>query len=242
MASVALGTKTVGSTVKLKENGVAVDYLVVHQGKPSSIYDSSCDGTWLLRKDIIENRVWDSGNVNNLEQSDIQSWLNSTMLGKFDSNIQNAIKQVKIPYRQNGGYNGTDRTGANGLSCKIFLLSGYEVGWTTSTNQYFPVDGAVLSYFQGTASTDSKRIAYLNGSAAGWWLRSPRTDGTSRVWFVDSDGAYWVANVSCGVRPALVLPSTLLVSDDGSVTTNTAPNTPPSISIPCLLYTSAKDF
>lgn len=236
MASVALGTKTVGSTVKLKENGVAVDYLVVHQGKPSSIYDSSCDGTWLLRKDIIENRVWDSGNVNKLEESDIQSWLNSTMLGKFDSNIQNAIKQVKIPYRQNGGSGGTDRTGANGLSCKIFLLSGYEVGWTTSDNSYFPVDGAKLAYFTSGTSTsaNNKRIAYLNGSASDWWLRSPGTNDTDVVWYVVSNGGYggWDAGSSCGVRPALVLPSTLLVSDDGSVTTNTAPTTPPSISIP----------
>ena len=236
MASVALGTKTVGSTVKLKENGVAVDYLVVHQGKPSSIYDSSCDGTWLLRKDIIENRVWDSGNVNKLEESDIQSWLNSTMLGKFDSNIQNAIKQVKIPYRQNGGSGGTDRTGANGLSCKIFLLSGYEVGWTTSDNSYFPVDGAKLAYFTSGTSTsaNNKRIAYLNGSATLWWLRSPSTYSAYYVWSVYSGGNYgdWYANGSCGVRPALVLPSTLLVSDDGSVATNTAPTTPPSISIP----------
>lgn len=41
MASVALGTKAVGSIVKLKESGVAVNYIVVHQGKPSSIYDES---------------------------------------------------------------------------------------------------------------------------------------------------------------------------------------------------------
>lgn len=236
MASVALGTKSVGSIVKLKENGVAVDYLVVHQGKPSSIYDSSCDGTWLLRKDIIENRVWDSGNVNKLEESDIQSWLNSTMLGKFDSNIQNAIKQVKIPYRQNGGSGGTDRTGANGLSCKIFLLSGKEVGWDSSDNQYFPNDGAKLSYFlDGTGSSaNQKRVATLNGSATLWWLRSPLTGGTGSVWYVSSSGDVdgWGANNSCGVRPALILPSSLLVSDDGSITTNTAPTTPPSITIP----------
>ena len=67
-----------------------------------------------------------------------------------------------------------------------------------------------------------------------WWLRSPYTSGTYYVWVVYSDGVcdYWGANNSCGVRPALVLPSTLLVSDDGSITTNTAPTTPPSITIP----------
>lgn len=236
MASVALGTKSVGSIVKLKENGSAVNYIVVHQGKPSSIYDSSCDGTWLLRQDIAENRVWDDGNVNKLESSDIHSYLNNTWINRYDTDIRNAIKQVKIPYRQNGGSGGTDRTGANGLSCKIFLLSGYEVGFTTSVNQYFPVDGAKLAYFLSgnDSAAQQKRVAKLNGSATDWWLRSPDTNGTHYVWHVYSNGVYggWDADDSYGVRPALVLPSTLLVSDDGSISTNTAPTTPPSITIP----------
>lgn len=236
MASVALGTKSVGSIVKLKENGSAVNYIVVHQGKPSSIYDSSCDGTWLLRQDIAENRVWDDGNVNKLESSDIHSYLNNTWINRYDTDIRNAIKQVKIPYRQNGGSGGTDRTGANGLSCKIFLLSGYEVGFTTSVNQYFPVDGAKLAYFLSgnDSAAQQKRVAKLNGSAAGWWLRSPGASYADVVWVVRSSGGCgnWGASDSCGVRPALVLPSTLLVSDDGSISTNTAPTTPPSITIP----------
>ena len=236
MASVALGTKSVGSIVKLKENGAAVNYIVVHQGKPSSSYDSSCDGTWLLRQDIAENRAWDSGNSNVLESSDIHSYLNNTWINRYDTDIRNAIKQVKIPYRQNGGSGGTDRNGANGLSCKIFLLSGKEVGWDSSDNQYFPNDGAKLSYFlDGTGSSaNQKRVATLNGSAASWWLRSPHTSVTDGVWSVHSLGYYygWSAYYSYGVRPALVLPSTLLVSDDGSITTNTAPTTPPSITIP----------
>lgn len=236
MASVALGTKSVGSIVKLKENGAAVNYIVVHQGKPSSIYDSSCDGTWLLRQDIAENRVWDDGNVNKLESSDIHSYLNNTWINRYDTDIRNAIKQVKIPYRQNGGSGGTDRTGANGLSCKIFLLSGYEVGFTTSVNQYFPVDGAKLAYFLSgnDSAAQQKRVAKLNGSATGWWLRSPYTYYAGSVWLVYSSGGCngWNASNSYGVRPALVLPSTLLVSDDGSISTNTAPTTPPSITIP----------
>ena len=236
MASVALGTKSVGSIVKLKENGAAVNYIVVHQGRPSSSYDTSCDGTWLLRQDIAENRVWDSGNSNVLESSDIQSYLNGTWINRYDTDIRNAIKQVKIPYRQNGGSSGTDRNGANGLSCKIFLLSGREVGFTNNESSYFPNDGSKLDYFisGNTSSARQKRIAKLNGSATGWWLRSPYTSNEVSVWSCNSNGNYdrWYANGSYGVRPALVLPSTLLVSDDGSITMNTAPTTPPSITIP----------
>lgn len=227
MANVLLSTKAVGSTVKLKVNGTAKEFIVVHQGKPSSLYDNSCDGTWLLMKDIYENRQWHNSNVNNLENSTIHSYLNGTFLNLFESNIRDAIKQVKLPYRKNGGSGGSDQSGANGLLCKIFLLSGYEIGFTTSDNPYFPVDGAKLSYFEsGTGSSAlNKRIAYLNGSAAYWWRRSPYTNDTHNVWYVHSNGRYYYnyASNSYGIRPALVLPSTLLVSDDGTVSTNTPP-------------------
>lgn len=226
MANVLLSTKAVGSTVKLKVNGTAKEFIVVHQGKPSSLYDNSCNGTWLLMKDIYENRQWHNSNVNNLENSTIHSYLNGTFLNLFESNIRDAIKQVKLPYRKNGGSGGSDQSGANGLSAKIFLLSGYEVGWTTSDYSYFPVDGAKLSYFEsGTGtSANNKRIANLNGSAAYWWLRSPDTFSTVSVWYVNANGGYSsYASYSYGIRPALILPSTLLVSDDGTVSTNTPP-------------------
>lgn len=76
-----------------------------------------------------------------------------------------------------------------------------------------------------TNGADSKRVAYLSGSAAIWWLRSPDTNDTRNVWNVRSDGNFNgnYASDSLGIRPALVLPSTLLVSDDGTVSTNTPP-------------------
>lgn len=239
MASVALGTKAVGSTVKLNVNGTAREFLIVHQGKPSSIYDNSCDGTWLLMKDCYESRQWHSSNNNDYENSTIDSYLNSTFLNLFDANIRNAIKQVKIPYRKGAGYSTTVTSGASGLSVKIFLLSGYEVGWTTSDSSYFPADGAKLDYFLSGngSSAQSKRVANLNGSAARWWLRSPYChsgSGSQRAFFVYSSGDWdhRLCSNSGGIRPALILPSSLLVSDDGSISTNTAPSTPSSITVP----------
>lgn len=231
MANVALGTKAVGSKVQLKLGGVKKNFIIVHKGKPSSLYDDSCNGVWLLQEDIQETRQWQSTNVNKLESSEIQAYLNSTYLALFDANIQAQIKQVKIPYRQNGGSGGTDRSGANGLSCKIFLLSAREVGFSDT---YIPNDGAKLDYFNSGNGTDTKRVAKYNGSAASWWLRSPLAGGTSVVWGVGSDGQYvhCRAYSAFGVRPALVLPTDLLVSDDGTVTTNTAPTTPGSITVP----------
>ena len=68
-----LGSVAVGSIIKLNESGSPVEYLVVQQGKPGSMYDDSCDGTWLLRKDIAEKRAWNSLNNNVLEDSSLRS-------------------------------------------------------------------------------------------------------------------------------------------------------------------------
>lgn len=223
MANVKLSTKAVGSTVKIKVNGAAKDFIVVHQGKPSSIYDDSCNGTWVLLKDIYTTSTF--GNNNSYKDSGIHSYLNSTFYNLIDSEIRAAIKQVKIPYQNGTGSGGSLATGANGLSTKVFLLSGYEVGWTTSDNSYFPRDGAKLDYFGSGSGGNSKRVAYNGSSAAVWWLRSPSAGNTGNVWDVGSGGSSyddWCAN-SYGVRPAFILPSTLVVSDDGTVSVNTAP-------------------
>ena len=234
MAYVTLSSKAIGSTIKLKVNGSAKDFIVVHQGKPSSVYDDSCNGTWLLMKDIYENRAWHSSNTNDYANSTIHSYLNSTFLNLFESNIKNAIKQVKLPYRKGSGTSTTVTSGSNGLSAKIFLLSATETSFSFS---YMPSgEGAELAYFKGCAdnSSDSKRVAKLNGSAAYWWLRSPYCYNFNYALYVSSNGDWSVnyCSLSCGIRPALILPSTLLVSDDGTVSTNTAPSTPGSISVP----------
>lgn len=224
MANVKLGTKAVGSIVKIKVNGASKDFIVVQQGKPSSIYDDSCNGTWLLMKDIYTTSTFGNNN-NSYKDSSIHSYLNSTFFNLIDADIRNAIKQVKIPYQNGTGSGGSLATGSNGLSTKVFLLSGYEVGWTTSDNGYFPKDGVRLAYFGNSSGGNSKRIAYNGSSAAVWWLRSPYTYGSSGVWYVGTGGSCdggW-CNDSYGVRPAFILPSTLVVSDDGTVSVNTAP-------------------
>ena len=189
MASVALSSKAVGSIVKIKVNGTLRDFIVVQQGKQSSIYDESCNGTWLLMKDLYESRQWHSSNVNDYANSTIRSYLNSTFLNLIDEQIRNQIKQVKIPYRPGSGTSMTVNSGASGLSTKIFLLSNIEVGGQTDWS-YMPHDGARLAYFEyGTGtSANNKRLAYLNGSAARWWLRSPLTHYSSYAWYVGSDG------------------------------------------------------
>ena len=217
MANVKLSTKAVGGTVKIKVNGAAKDFIIVHQGKPSSAYDDSCNGVWVVMKDIYTTSTF--GSDNSYKDSGITSYLNSTFYNLIDSDIRAVIKQVKLPYTNGTGSGGSVASGASGFSTKVFLLSGTEVGF--SGVSYMNTEGAKLSYFDSA----SKRIAYNGSSAAVWWLRSPLANYALNIWCVKSDGGYgnWSCGISYGVRPAFILPSELSVSDDGTVSVNTAP-------------------
>lgn len=216
-----LGGFAVGSTVKIAVGGKSYDWLAVHQGLPGNMYDASCSGTWLLMKDIYENRQWnDSGaDANDYEGSTIHSYLNSTFLNLL--NIKNAIKQVKIPYRKGSGASPNVTSGSNGLPAKIFLLSATE---TSFSFDFMPSgEGAELAYFKGCADnrSDPKRVAYLNGFAANWWLRSPYCHFLFQTAvYVNSNGKGNGAehcNLSYGVRPCMILPQDTLVDETGRV-------------------------
>ena len=219
VTGIAAGTLAVGSAVKLMESGTAVEYIVVNQGIPSNsnLYDSSCDGTWLLRKDIHSERPWNYSNNSVYADSAINTWLNGDFFNSLGSIEQAAVKQVKIPYCTGGG-DTTINSGANGLSVKVFLLGCYEVGWTTSDYSLFNVDGAKLEYFipsTGSAA-DNKRTAKLNGREQQWMTRTPVGEGNGAEFVVTSSGGYdtGLSKTSDGVRPALILPKTALFDED----------------------------
>jgi hypothetical protein len=218
MATTTLGNKATGSIIKLKENGTLVDFYVACHN-----YEQSLNGagrTLVVRKDVYDQRQWHSSNVNAWASCTMRSWLNSTYKALLDADIQEAMGTTTYRYTPgNGSWGVTTRSDA------VFLLSLTELG---QSHSYANVEGSALPI----AST--LRIAYQGGSATTQWTRSPVTSSTSYAWRLYSGGD--IGNVSCtssaGSRPAFTLPSSLYVSDDGSVFQNTAPSTPASISVP----------
>ena len=210
-----IGDLAVGSSVYLKRGGVSVEFLVVHQGLPSSMYDASCDGTWLLMKNIFSLRKWDSTD-NNYAASDIKAFLDSEPIYY---NIYTSIKQVKIPYVNGTGSGGSVASGSSGLSTRVFLLSATEVGYQNIS--YMISLGNCLSYFSGTSANnvEPKRQAYYNGTRTQWWLRNPMSGSSTSVFSVYPDGAYQFANCSnsFGVRPAMILPSDAKIDENFNV-------------------------
>ena len=227
MPSVKLGTKSVGSTIRLNVNGSPRDFLIMHQGKPSGIYDDSCNGTWVRMKEAYSNRQWDGSN-NDYANSDVHAWLNGTFLNMLDADIRDkGVLNVKIPYRPGSGTSGMVNSGANGLSCRSFLLSMREMGFNAS---WQPNDGAVLAYYSGGGT----KVINLNGSPARAWSRSPDLYGYGDYYYVctveaDGGAVSWDCGGSCAVAPALILDSELWVSDDGTLSINQPPSAPSSI-------------
>ena len=209
MATTTLGNKSVGSIVKLKENGVLVDFYVAKHD-----YENGLNGsgrTLVVRKDCYDTRQWHTSNVNAYATSAIDTWLNSTYKNLLDADIRGVIGTTKIKYTPGNG-----NTTVGTLERAIFLLSVTELGRSAS---YANTEGTALSI------ASSLQIAYLNGPAVVQWTRSPYTNSTNGAYYLNTHGS--VNNYGCsdarGSRPAFTLPSTLSVSDDGSVSVNTAP-------------------
>lgn len=220
VAGTPLGDLAVGSIVKLNESGNPVDYLVVNQGIPSnsSLYDASCNGTWLLRKDIYDDGTWHSTAVNKYANSRVHTYLNGTFYALLDSAIQLSVLNAKIPYCVGYG-DDTIMSGSNGLSTKIFLLSCSEVG--ASERSAPAADGAVLSWFAD--NSQSKRVAESNdnGEDVWWYLRTPTSSeyGEDAAHMVSDTGSieYDTVIYPFGIRPALILLSDILINDDGTI-------------------------
>ena len=208
MASTKLANKAVGSIIKLKESGTLVEFYVAKHD-----YENGLNGngrTLIVRKDCYDMRVFSNGN-NAYANSALDSWLCNTYLKLLDADIQAAIGTTKFYYTPGNG-----NTTVTTLQRAVFQLSLTELGKSAS---YANTEGSALPI----AST--LQIAYRNGSAVVQWTRTPRTVSTNYVCYLGTSGSvnYYSYDRSYGSRPAFTLPSTLSVSDDGSVSVNSAP-------------------
>lgn len=208
MASTKLANKAVGSIIKLKESGTLVEFYVAKHD-----YENGLNGngrTLIVRKDCYDMRAFSSSN-NAYANSSLDSWLCNTYLKLLDADIQAAIGTTKFYYTPGNG-----NTTVTTLQRAVFQLSLTELGKTAS---YANTEGSALPI----AST--LQIAYRNGSACVQWTRTPLTGSTSYVYYLGTSGNvdYGYYSSSSGSRPAFTLPSTLSVSDDGSVSVNSAP-------------------
>lgn len=203
-----VGELDIGTSVYMNVSGVRKEFIVVHQGLPSDIYDASCNGTWLLMKNIHTKKV--GGSPHYYQNSAIHTYLNNTFYPLFDADIKPLIKEAKIPYYS---AKNTVSSGANGLATKVFILSAKEIGAKSATwsgGYTVQNDGARLEYFPEvhTNTNQSHLIAQYNGTNTEWVTRSPvNPNDTAGIAYVNMRGnlSSYAITQSLGVRPALIL-------------------------------------
>ena len=232
--AVALGSKNIGDIVKIRENGVLADFIIIHKGLPSGMYDASCNGVWVLRKDCNKQALcWDENNKSDYENSTIRAWLENTYYNFFDSGTKSIIKQVKIPFKKGEGKkSGGVQSGTSGLLCHCFLISCAEACCINIGSKAY-ADGAPLSYF--TVDTAKKHQEYKKGGRTGiTTFRTPSSQEEGMVCAPYGNTDIVIARVDYpyDTKTAMILDSNAIVNDDGSLTANTAPTTPGSISVP----------
>lgn len=216
---VEIGTLSVGSKISLNVNGTARNFIIVQQGNPdTALYDSSCDGTWLLMEDLYTLMKFDTDSAV-YQTSDVHIYLNSDFIALLDSDVADAIKTVKIPYVDASTSDNTYYTGTNGLSTQVFLVSNEEVNCGHG-NGNTPI-GCVLEYFVDTEN--AVRIAYFEGTARPWHTRECKYQTGSYQYAsgVKADGGVYGYNqigvATIGVRPAFILPSNMRIAKDSVI-------------------------
>ena len=205
----------VGSSVYCKVDGVRTEFLIVQKGNPdTSIYDSSCDGIWLLAKDLSDKSIFYDRNYTYEARIDLWKYLNNTLRPKLD--VGSIIKEAKVPC-----YNGSNQNTTIQILSPIFPLSVTEMG---VQNQYGATEGKKLDYFvyeyTDEAQSKAKRIAYVNGTsnADTYWTR---TDNYrySYQYCIAIDGSITNrdANESLYVRPCFIIPSDTKIDASGNI-------------------------
>lgn len=197
-AGTPIGELAEGTIITITESGAPVEFYVAKQN-----YEPGLNGdgrTLMVRKDVYDQRQWNSSSANAWASSTIHSWLNSGYKGLFSAYVQSIMGATTYEYTV-GNNNNTVTT----RSDAVFLLSLTELG--ENYPSYANVEGSALSI----AST--LKIAYQNGAATTQWTRSPQTQGVGLVWRFDQNGGFTLKNCteSHGSRPCFTLPSTALV-------------------------------
>ena len=204
----------VGTIININENGAPVEYQIVHQGNPdSSIYDESCDGTWVWRKYILDSTYYygDARHDNGYDDSLLHLALNGEYLSNYSQDTLSLIKHIKLPYvyyASGGSSSGHLRTGSSGLDCQFYIYSRVEVGFEDDPDYHN--DGIKLSYFdmgESDTACDKRVRLSVDGFSNEQWLRqSGKTGGdyTSTINYDGTEGGYMKTR-RLAVTPACIL-------------------------------------
>ncbi|MDR2531450.1 MAG: DUF6273 domain-containing protein [Oscillospiraceae bacterium] len=230
--TIPLSALPVGSVIRIRVQGGFHEFIIVHKGSPSVLYQGFESGAVvMLRNAQATGGVWGSygwyaiNRGNNYENSVMHNSLNSSYFNMLPEFVRNRIMQIRIPFRPGSGPGTNVNSGANGLQCRLFIPSFREVGGLSTI--VVPEDGTRFEYFPAVnefIQEARRRITQQpnNPSPQPWWLRTPGTWWESdATHFVTFAGTISTQNPSetHAARVTFVLPDTVEVNENGEVIT-----------------------
>ena len=201
LSGTPLSQLTEGTIIKINENGTPVEfYLAKHSYEPDL---NGAGRELLVRKDVYDQRQWNSSNANAWANCVLRSWLNSNYKNLFSSAVQALMGTTTYYYTPgNGSWSVTTRSDA------VFSLSGTELN---GSHRNCNVEGTALPIWS------TLRLAYnSSGDRSFQWTRSPVTSDTSSAWAFDTIPGFggFGVDTEIGSRPCFTLPSTAFVDAD----------------------------
>lgn len=146
---------------------------------------------------------WEDSYMRNNICGTSKSTTSGRIMGAIPAELRNALKSV-TKYTDNTGGGSASSSAVTATTDYFFLLSVYEVfGNAAYSNGYEANYQQQYAYY----SAGNSKVKYQHnstGSAANWWLRSPRAGDSSRFVNVDTAGTaypYTVASASFGFAP-----------------------------------------
>lgn len=208
----------------------------------------SASGAWYVAAhstDQSPNSSWNTGEFKT-QYANRPGFLNAFTDAEKSAILSTTIRVVK---------SSTDGGSYEDISRKVFLPSVTEIGKSSENGiaegaawGFYTSNSARIGYLtqQCFENTPSSSKPYFDTSSWIWWLRTPASDFSYMVRRITDDGdamgSYDACNGSYGIRPALNLSSSLLISDttdtDGCYTFvwNQAPTKPSYINVPTSVY------
>lgn len=186
-----------GTVIKILENGSPVEfYLAKHNYEPGL----NGEGRELVvRKNIYDQRQWNSSRVNTWVSSTMRSWLNGAYKSLFSSRVQSLMGATT--YRYTPGDRDNDVTTR---ADAVFLMSVTELGLSNDSGNVEGSSSPIASVL---------RIAHQSGSATQQFTRSPHIDDDVNICCVGFNGGLFAAACTDthGSRPTFTLPNTIII-------------------------------
>lgn len=189
LATLAKVNPSAFASYKNKKRSIAISGNGTHSFTVSDVNVKGA-GFLFVCDDLVGTHRMNASNTTSggWEGCEMRSWLGSTMLNNFPSDLRSVIKAVSN--QNTSGY------GAATTSDKLWIPSFTEVGLQSGS-----AEGAKFSIF----TSNSNRIRKNGGSAAIWWLRSVYSSTYFRRVVTDGSLNNYGASIALGVCPCFCI-------------------------------------